>query len=503
MLPMLKVFMVLNQLHSRWHMSQGRFAHAMAVSPQREAGGYSWAPWAYYRLGMYATVANLQDVRCDGHTAMARAVSLAACGHVAEAEALVMVARGRADCRPLWGPMADALAPFMPQQALDLLQNMHAPPPALLAALMLRVGRVGEAVAVLDKAIAAGQAGKWPELHLYQSNALRDGPQAQMARLNAFLQARQVPPLVLRDPSLPPGPCNVQMAQSAAPVHGPLVSVLMTTFRTGARASVAIESVLQQSYRNIELIVVDDASGDDTPDMVQAWAERDQRVKLIRLRRNGGTYLAKNVGLQMARGEFVTCHDSDDWSHPLKIERQVRPLLENKQWVATISHWVRMQDDGVFYARPVHSMMRVNPSSPLFRREQVLAQAGAWDCVRTGADSEFLARLRLVFGKHAIKRVVQPLSLGAHRADSLMTASSTGYSDTGISPQRLAYWEAWSRWHIEVLRRKALPRLPLDMVRLAAERPFEAPAEIVLSDADVRGCLASAEYGLNAEEEAG
>ena len=74
MLPMLKVFMVLNHLHSRWHMSQGRFAHAMAVFPQREAGGYSWAPWAYYRLGMYATVANLQDVRCDGHTAMARAV---------------------------------------------------------------------------------------------------------------------------------------------------------------------------------------------------------------------------------------------------------------------------------------------------------------------------------------------------------------------------------------------------------------------------------------------
>ena len=494
--------MVLSRLHSRWHVAQGRFAHAMAAAPQHEAGGYSWAPWAYYSLSMYATVANLQDVHCDGRTVMARAVSLAACGHMAEAEALVMAARGRADCRPLWGPMADALAPFMPQQALDLLHNTNAPP-ALLAALMLRVGRVGEAVAVLDKAIAAGQAGKWPELHLYQSNALRDGPQAQMARLNAFLQARQVPPLVLRDPSLPPGPCNVQMAQSAAPVHGPLVSVLMTTFRTGARASVAIESVLQQSYRNVELIVVDDASGDETPDMVQAWAERDQRVKLIRLRRNGGTYLAKNVGLQMARGEFVTCHDSDDWSHPLKIERQVRPLLENKQWVATISHWVRMQDDGFFYARPVHSLMRFNPSSPLFRREQVLAQAGAWDCVRTGADSEFLARLRLVFGRHAIKRVEQPLALGAHRADSLMTASSTGYSDTGISPHRLAYWEAWSRWHIEVLRRKALPRLPLDMVRLAAERPFEAPAEIVLSDADVRGCLASAEYGLNAEEEAG
>ena len=248
----------------------------------------------------------------------------------------------------------------------------------------------------------------------------------------------------------------------------------------------AIESLLKQTYRNLEIIVVDDASGDTTPDLVQAWAQKDARVRLLRLTTNGGTYLAKSMGLQLARGEFVTCHDSDDWSHPLKIERQVRPLLTDSALVATTSHWVRMQDDGMFYARPVHPLMRFNPSSPLFRREVVLERMGAWDMVRTGADSEFHARLKLVFGKRAVKRIAQPLALGSHREGSLMTAGDTGYSDAGISPQRLAYWEAWGAWHIACLRQGGLPRLPQDMARLAESRLFSAPEEICVSAQQVR-----------------
>jgi len=107
-----------------------------------------------------------------------------------------------------------------------------------------------------------------------------------------------------------------------AAADGPLVSVLMTTFNTGERASAAIQSLLNQTYRNLEIVVVDDASQDDTPDLIATWARKDARVRLLRLPKNGGTFLAKNVGLTAARGDFVTCHDSDDWSHPLKIELQ-------------------------------------------------------------------------------------------------------------------------------------------------------------------------------------
>src|SRR5688572_25469083 len=100
----------------------------------------------------------------------------------------------------------------------------------------------------------------------------------------------------------------------------------MTTFNTSSRVEAAIASVLGQSWRNLELIVVDDASQDDTHKRVQSLAARDARLRFIRLPRNAGTYVAKHVGLQHALGEFVTCHDSDDWSHPCRIERQLAPL---------------------------------------------------------------------------------------------------------------------------------------------------------------------------------
>ena len=133
--------------------------------------------------------------------------------------------------------------------------------------------------------------------------------------------------------------------------------------------------------------------------------------------------------------------------------------------------------------------MRLNPSSPLFRRERVLHEAGAWDCVRTGADSEFLARLRVVFGPKAIKKIGEPLALGSHRPDSLMTAAVTGYSETGISPQRMAYWEAWSRWHIEELALGRRPYVPAEPLAAVKPRPFPVPQALQVPVEDVEACV--------------
>jgi hypothetical protein len=192
--------------------------------------------------------------------------------------------------------------------------------------------------------------------------------------------------------------------------------------------------------------------------------------------------------LRRAAGEFITCHDSDDWSHPMRIERQVRPLLEDAKLVFTTSLWVRMQDDGIYYARPVHPLMRLNPASPMFRKDTVLQHAGGWDTVRTGADSEFMARLKLVFGHKAMHRVAQPLAFGAHRADSLMTAADTGYSTSGMSPTRLAYWESWTYFHISELRAGRKPHLPVDLL---AKRRFAAPDTIAVPQRDIEKCLDS------------
>lgn len=485
------------------HVRRNRFAAALALTGAADRATLSDRElWAAYRLGMYDTVARAQARRSDWRGIWATAISLAACGQVeAAGEAARMLAQRREWRQHLVG-FADHLAPFMPELALELIEGLPALPPTLHSALLLRNGRVAEAQAVLDGSTSARTGAEAPELHLLRTNAWGGTPNEQLHRLNSFFAAHSLSPVRLVDPALPPAPGNVVAAEAVATVEGPLVTVLMTTFNTGARAAAAVASLRAQSYQNLELIVVDDASTDDTVVQVDAAAENDPRVRVLSLPRNLGTYAAKLIGLSQARGEFVTCHDSDDWSHPEKIARQVAPLLVDRRLVCTTSSWVRMQDDGTFYARPVHPLMRLNPSSPLFRREQVLREAGAWDCVRTGADSEFIARLRVIFGPKAIKKIALPLALGSHRPDSLMTAAATGYSEAGISPQRLGYWEAWSRWHIEELARGRQPFVPADPVAAARSRPFSVPKPLRVPVEDVEHCVFAVARGQGATDTA-
>lgn len=474
----------------RWFCSRNRFAEALAWSKKNVSEPRSSSElYACYRLCLYETVANSR--RSDDHWrgGLAVAVSLAACGRNAEATKLTraLVAQRRLGAHQV--ELAEALAPFAPELALELIQQVDAPS-GLRAALLLRVGQADQAAGLLHEALAAGEARQQPALNLLLSNAAPGPAQQRLARMNAFLAAHALTPVALRDASLPPGQMNVKSVEQHRPVRGPLVSVLMTAFESSQRIGFAITSLLEQTYRDIEVIVVDDASSDDTGDVVRALAARDPRVVYIRLPCNVGTFVAKSIGLQHSSGDFVTCHDSDDWSHPMRIERQVRPLLENQRLVFTTSLWVRIQDDGTYYARPVHPLMRLNPASPMFRKNTVLERAGGWDAVRTGADSEFAARLKLVFGRGAMHRVAQPLTLGAHRPDSLMTATDTGYSPIGMSPTRLAYWEGWGHHHINELRAWRKPYVPVDLL---AERRFAAPDAIVVPRRDIEMCLESCE----------
>lgn len=441
------------------HLAQSRFAEALAQLRPGTWPRTGLQQVACYRLDMYDTVSNSPWDGKHLQGGMAVAVSLAACGRHAEATDVVHRLLKRHGPGQYQAELADALAPFMPALALPLVDHGHAPQ-ALRAALLLRTGAKDEAAQRIQAALASHQGRPNPELHLLATNALEGSPAQELARMNAFLARFALPPLALRDADRPPGTDNLLATEALPLADGPLVSVLMTAYNTADRIGAALASVLAQTWHNLEVVVVDDCSTDGTAEVVRALAEQDPRVKYMRLTCNAGTYVAKTVGLHHAKGEFVTCHDSDDWSHPLRIERQMRPLLVNKRLVATTSKWVRMEDDGTYYARPVHPLSRLNPASPLFRRREVLAKAGLWDAVRTGADSEFLSRLRLVFGRQAVHRLAQPLTFGAHRADSLMNAADTGHSVGGISPQRLAYAEAWTRWHIAELNEGRKPFMP-------------------------------------------
>jgi glycosyltransferase involved in cell wall biosynthesis len=101
----------------------------------------------------------------------------------------------------------------------------------------------------------------------------------------------------------------------------PRVSIVTSTYNAAGFIGDTIRALLAQTWRDFELIVVDDASGDGTADAVRAFD--DPRIRLIRNTRNLGVAAARNVGLDAARGEYLVANDHDDISLPARIERQV------------------------------------------------------------------------------------------------------------------------------------------------------------------------------------
>nr|WP_320010995.1 glycosyltransferase family 2 protein [uncultured Desulfobulbus sp.] len=488
---MIKVFIsikkyIINDILYYWFLLTNNPAKAIAIKEEFFKKNNVNYIYILHRLGLHQTVASTPFY--SGNTwrnAFSRAVSLAVCGRFEEAKNQAKNLLRTGISKQIQLELAHRLAPFTPDFAYQILPKNKGPV-LLHAALMLLLGDNSRAKKLLHHEFSNLTNRNAPECHLFISNASPEKPVIQLERLNRFLSHYRLPLLSLRDCSKPPNSLNLCIDSQLPRIKGPLVSVIMTAFNAAERIETAMCSILDQTYLSLELIVVDDCSTDDTRQIVQTIAQADPRLTYIRLPKNVGTYVAKSIGLQQATGEFITCHDSDDWSHPLRIEKQVTPLLNNKKLVFTTSHWIRLQDNGIYYARLVYPLMRLNMQSLLFRREVVLRHAGAWDPVRTGADSEFLARLKLVFGHRAMRRVAQPLTIGSHRPNSLMNAPDTGYSAAGMSPTRLAYWEAWNYWHIEELRQKRLPKLQFFPQK---GRQFPAPKEILVPYNDIDFCV--------------
>ena len=106
-------------------------------------------------------------------------------------------------------------------------------------------------------------------------------------------------------------------------------SVIMTSFNYGCYIGLAIESVLAQSYSDLELLIVDDCSTDDSWEVISKY--NDPRVKAVRLEKNKGANFAYNYALSIAEGEYIACLDSDDIFMPNKLERQAEFLEQHPE----------------------------------------------------------------------------------------------------------------------------------------------------------------------------
>ena len=126
-----------------------------------------------------------------------------------------------------------------------------------------------------------------------------------------------------------------------------LVSIITTLFDTGDYIARTIESVLAQTYTNWEMVITDDCSKDDGPAIVESYAAKDPRIRLIRLDENGGPGIARNRSIENARGQYIAFLDSDDMWLPDKLEKQIALMKEKGCGMVYSSYYTCDEDDRI------------------------------------------------------------------------------------------------------------------------------------------------------------
>lgn len=120
-----------------------------------------------------------------------------------------------------------------------------------------------------------------------------------------------------------------------------LVSVIVPAYNAASTIERTVSSVLSQTYSNLEVLVVDDGSQDDTAILVRRMAERDDRITLLQ-NPNAGLVSARNHGIEHANGEFIAPLDADDLWHPDKLKKQVAAMRDN---IGLVYCWSRAIDE--------------------------------------------------------------------------------------------------------------------------------------------------------------
>ena len=118
----------------------------------------------------------------------------------------------------------------------------------------------------------------------------------------------------------------------------PLVSVIIPTYNANNYIETTLNSVRSQTYKNIEVIVIDDGSQDQTAEIVRSVAQQDGRIILLQ-QPNSGVAAARNFGIQKAQGELIAPIDADDIWYPENLEKQLQYFLQAEPSVGLVYGW--------------------------------------------------------------------------------------------------------------------------------------------------------------------
>jgi len=214
----------------------------------------------------------------------------------------------------------------------------------------------------------------------------------------------------------------------------PLVSVIIPTCNRGDLLSRSIDSVLCQTYQNLELIIVDDASQDNTQEIVKGYAEKDKRLIVVKNGRKLGKAGALNVGIGCSHGEFISFLDDDCEFLPAKIDRGIAAMgafspapsiIISNGWIEKINGRTILSEELASKLLTQENIFNCkyssgDPSCWFCRRSSVQKLRGFKSNLKLLEDVDFFFRAFL--NKHPIYFLNEPLTI-KHRGDGMSSIS--------------------------------------------------------------------------------
>jgi glycosyltransferase involved in cell wall biosynthesis len=360
-------------------------------------------------------------------------------------------------------------------------------------------GRVTHDFSYLQLCASAGEIGEW---NSFASTLHRKNPTHQMVRIDAkhykastdgfeisswldefnqLFQSFELEGISIAPNQLISLDSITSTAVSSIP-NGALVTIIVSTFNPGIELLTSLKSLVNQSWENLEIIVVDDCS--TKTDFIEEAKNLDPRIRVIRQEHNQGTYEARNLAMSLCNGEFITFQDSDDWSHPRRIEMQIKPLLEDEHLMATYAKGVRLSLDLFFTSEAQFPFRNINASS-LFFRHSVYRDLGEFDAVRKAADSEYFSRIQTFYQTDFKNSDSDALKLCSTANLTIIRLGSESLSRSDFQngwrhPSRSEYLKSYTSWHSRNLGDRS--QLHLDGKIL--ERPFPSPARFAIHASD-------------------
>lgn len=221
-------------------------------------------------------------------------------------------------------------------------------------------------------------------------------------------------------------------------VEVPTVSVVMPCYNAERYIRTAIESVLEQTFDDFELIMVVDSSTDGTGDIVREYAEKDSRIVPVFNEHNIGLTASLNKGIDVAQGEFVARMDADDISYPERFEKQVAYLRANPDVCMVATSRERIDEEGnIISAKSIapgkeklKEMMKVTCSVPhgsvMFRRKEVIQLGKYREGIHYAEDYDLWLRMIEKYNIDILPDILYEFRL-THESRSIKTSEEDKY----------------------------------------------------------------------------